>query len=93
MLRVKGDGKKYSVRFRTDKNFGGIAYRAKIKTVSDKWQEIKIPFEDFKATFRGNTLKNMPPLRSKEIVQISILIADNQSRKFEINLDWIKFYR
>jgi monofunctional biosynthetic peptidoglycan transglycosylase len=93
VVRVKGDGNLYSIRFRTDKKFDGFAYQAKIKTVDNKWQEFKIPFKDFNPTFRGKSLNNKPPLESKEIAQIGILIADKQSGNFEITLDWIKFYR
>lgn len=92
VMRVKGDGKVYSVRFRTDMNFDGYAYQAKIKTDEDNWKEFKIPFEDFTPTFRGYTLKNKPALESKNIAQIGILIADKQPGNFEITMDWIKLY-
>ena len=92
IIRVKGDGNIYSLRFRTDKNFDGISYQAKFKTDSGEWKEYKIPFSDFKPTFRGRTLSNKPKLESKDIKQIGILVADKQFGKFELNIDWIKFY-
>ena len=92
MLRVKGDGNIYSIRFRTDRNFDGFAYQAKITPSKDEWQEIKIPFKDFVATFRGYLLNDKPALESANIAQIGILIADKQSGDFEIAVDWIKFY-
>ena len=92
VIRVKGDGKIYSLRFRTDINFDGISYQAKFKTISGEWKEYKIPFSDFKPTYRGNTLSDKPNLESKDIKQIGILIAGKQFGKFELNIDWIKFY-
>ncbi len=92
VIRVKGDGKIYSLRFRTDINFDGISYQAKFKTISGEWKEYKIPFSDFKPTYRGNKLSDKPNLESKDIKQIGILIADKQFGKFELNIDWIKFY-
>ena len=92
VIRVKGDGNIYSLRFRTDINFDGISYQAKFKTEFGEWNEYKIPFSDFKPTFRGNTLSNKPKLESKDIKQIGILISDKQFGKFELNIDWIKFY-
>lgn len=92
MIRVKGDGNMYSVRFRTNNNFDGYAYQAKITTNKDNWIEFKIPFADFKPTFRGYTLSNKPVLESKDIAQIGLLIADKQSGNFKITIDWIKFY-
>ena len=93
IIRVKGDGKIYSLRFRTNTNFDGISYQAKFRTVSGEWKELKIPLNDFKPTFRGNTLSDKPELESKNIKQIGILIADKQFGKFKLNMDWIKFYQ
>jgi hypothetical protein len=92
VIRVKGDGNIYSLRFRTDINFDGISYKAKFETISGEWKEYKIPFSKFKPTYRGKNLSNKPKLESKEIKQIGILIADKQFGKFELNIDWIKFY-
>ena len=93
MVRVKGDGNVYSIRFRTNTNFDGYTYQAKVKTEKDAWKEVKIPFTAFKPTFRGYTLSNKPPLVFNDIAQIGILIADKQSGNFEITIDWIKFYQ
>lgn len=92
VLRAKGDGSIYSLRFKTDRNFDGYAYQAKIKTEKDEWKEFMIPFKDFTPTYRGYTLSGKPALESKDIAQIGILIADKQSGKFELTVDWIKFY-
>jgi monofunctional biosynthetic peptidoglycan transglycosylase len=93
IIRMKGDGNIYSLRFRTSDAFDGYAYQAKIKTTKGEWQEFRVPFKDFKATFRGRTLWNKPALMSKNIVQIGILIADKQFGKFETKIDWIKLYQ
>ena len=93
MLRIKGDGKTYSIRFRTNHNFDGFAYQAKIKTEAGKWEEIKVPFKEFSPTFRGRTLNGKPALNCKNIAQIGILIADKQIGQFELNIDWIKYYQ
>lgn len=93
IVRVKGDGKIYSVRFRTSERYDGYAYQAKIKTEKNEWKEFKIPFSEFEPTFRGYTLKNKPALESKDIAQMGLLIADKQSGSFHITLDWIKLYK
>jgi hypothetical protein len=92
IIRVKGDGNIYSLRFRSDTNFDGISYQAKFKTESGEWKEYKIPLSDFKPTFRGTALSNKPKLESKNIKQIGILITDKQFGKFELNIDWVRFY-
>ena len=91
-FRVKGDGKKYNLRFRTNSNFDGIAYQSKFLTQSDEWITIKIPFDSFQPTFRGRLIQNQPKLKSEDIMQIGFLIADKQFGEFKIDIDWIKFY-
>lgn len=93
VLRVKGDGLTYNLTFRTDKAFDGISYQAKFKTEKNKWQEIRLPFEDFGPKFRGRIIPNQPELLSEDIEQIGILVADKQFGPFSIELDWIKFYK
>jgi hypothetical protein len=93
LLRVKGDGKTYNVRFRTNKDFDGYAYQVKIKTEKNEWKEFKIPFKDFIPTYRGYTLSGKPALESKNIAQVGVLIADKQSGSFELIMDWFKFYK
>jgi hypothetical protein len=92
IIRVRGDGNIYSIRFRTNTGFDGYAYQAKFQTEKDKWIEVKVPFSDFKPTYRGRTLDNKPKLESKNIEQIGLLIADYQFGSFTLDIDWIKVY-
>jgi len=93
IIRAKGDGNVYSLRFRTDQNYDGVSYQAKFKSDENEWVEFKIPFKDFEPTFRGRLVPNQPDLKSKNIRQIGILIADEQWGKFELDVKWIKFYK
>ncbi|SMO39917.1 Complex I intermediate-associated protein 30 (CIA30) [Saccharicrinis carchari] len=92
MVRLKGDGNIYNIRFRTNRSFDGYAYQAKIKTEKEEWKAFKIPFTDFVPVYRGRTLQNKPPLISGDMAQMGFLIADKQAGSFELCLDWIKFY-
>jgi hypothetical protein len=92
ILRIKGDGKRYSFRIRTDPDFDGIAYRTDFKTEKDKWMEIILPFSDFEPVFRGRILRNVPPLEKDTIYQFGFLIADKQTGPFALQIDWIKSY-
>jgi monofunctional biosynthetic peptidoglycan transglycosylase len=92
IIRVRGDGKIYSLRFRTHSNFDDYAYQAKIKTEQGSWIEYSVPFSDFTPTFRGRTLNNKPKLESRNIKQIGLLIADYQFGQFSLDIDWIKVY-
>ena len=90
LIRVKGDGKKYDLRIRTNRNFDGISYRVPFKTEKDKWTTHEFFLSDFIPSFRGRKLKNRPLLTASEIRQVGILIADKQVGKFELVIDQIK---
>jgi NADH dehydrogenase [ubiquinone] 1 alpha subcomplex assembly factor 1 len=92
IIKTKGDGNIYNLRFRTDQNYDGVSYQAKFKSDNSVWTEHKISFKDFIPTFRGRKVSNKPELKSENIRQIGILIADKQWGEFELDIKWIKFY-
>jgi len=89
-LRVKGDGKIYSFRIRTDENFDGVVYASSFTTVKDQWTEHEFSPDDFIPTFRGRILNNVLPLNVQQIKQIGFLISEKQSGNFHLIIDWIK---
>ena len=91
-IRLRGDGNIYSLRFRTNMNFDGYAYQAKVRSKNGEWDEFEVPFSDFLPTFRGQTLSGKPALKSDDIAQFGLLIADEQFGEFTVDIDWIKFY-
>ncbi len=90
LLQVRGDGKEYQLRVRTDDRFDGISYRYRFKTQAGTTQIIKALFADFEPTFRGRIIKEALPLSVEKIQQIGFLIADKQAGQFSIEIDWIK---
>jgi hypothetical protein len=92
-LRVKGDGKQYQFRIRTDELFDGAAYRQTFETVSDEWIDITLPFSDFVASFRGRELEGAPPVDPEQIRQIGFLIADKQAGEFRLEIESIAAYK
>jgi len=90
VLRVKGDGKIYSFRIRTDANFDGVAYACNFTTQKDEWTEHEFVPADFTPTFRGRILQNVTSLSETQIRQIGFLISEKQTGNFSLKLDWIK---
>ncbi len=90
VLRVKGDGKTYSFRIRTDANFDGVAYACNFTTKRDEWTEHEFSPTDFTPTFRGSILQNTTPLNETQIRQIGFLISEKQAGSFSLIIDWIK---
>lgn len=93
VIRIKGDGRAYQFRLRTDDRFDGIAYRQKFTTVSNEWMTVRLPFDDFVPVFRGRELKNAEPLSADKIQQIGFLISDQKPGPFRLEIDWIKALR
>ena len=90
VIRVKGDGKTYSFRIRTDQNFDGVAYASSFSTKKDELTELEFSPADFVPTFRGRTPSDAPPLKNLQINQVGFLISEKQSGSFKVVIDWIK---
>lgn len=93
MLKVKGDGKNYQFRLRTNDRFDGISYRALFATEKAQWITVTIAFDEFVPVFRGRILTNVAPLVPENIQQLGFLIANKKAEQFQIEIDWIKAYR
>jgi monofunctional biosynthetic peptidoglycan transglycosylase len=88
-LRVKGDGRRYQFRVRTDGNFDGVSYRAEFVTTKDAWQEVTLELKEFAPVFRGNVLKDYPALSADRVVTVGFLLADKTPGSFRLEVDWI----
>jgi len=89
-LRIKGDGRTYQFRARTDASFDGASYQAEFGTKAGEWQEVSLAMEDFKAVFRGNVLRGYPALSGDRVVTVGFLLADKQAGPFRLEVDWIE---
>lgn len=92
-LRVKGDGKKYQFRIRTNSAFDGPSYQMTFETKKDVWMEVDLPFSEFVAAFRGRRIPNHPPIDAAKISTMGLLIADKQQGDFRLVIDWVQAYR
>jgi monofunctional biosynthetic peptidoglycan transglycosylase len=89
-IRVRGDGRTYQLRLRTNDDFDGIAYRAEFETLDGEWNATRIPFNQFLPTFRGRTLKDVPPLDTSQIHWLAFMLADKKSGPFLLEIDFVK---
>ena len=93
LIRVKGDGKKYQFRIRTNDRFDGVSYGYQFETNINQWQTISIPFNKCVPVFRGRILRDVGPISPKDIQELGILISDNQTGEFRLEIQWIKSYQ
>ena len=92
-MRVKGDGRTYQLRTATNAKyrFMEVSFMAEFPTVKGEWSEVKIPFADFKGSFRGRELPKAVFDPSK-IQRLGFLLADKKEGAFEVEIDWIRAY-
>ena len=87
IIRIKGDGKKYQFRVKSNLN---EYHSYKHEFITDgSWQTIEIPFNKLKATFRGRML-NIPSFSNSFLEEIGFLIANKIEEDFELKIDYVK---
>lgn len=91
ILRVKGDGRTYQLRFNTDARWRGmeVSFKAEFATQKGEWIEVKVPFQNFTGSFRGRTLRD-EVFEPKKIRRLGVLLGDKNPGDFKLELDWIR---
>lgn len=85
-LNVKGDGKTYQFRIKTQGE-DSHSYVQDFKT-SGEWESITIPFKQFSPKFRGKAL-DMPNYAGKNMEEVSILIGNGKNESFKLEIEKI----
>lgn len=86
VLRVKGDGKRYEFRLKSDlRQYESYVHQF---ATSGEWESIRLKISEFYPQFRGREL-NIPNFNFNNIAQMSFLIANKQDEDFELLIDWI----
>jgi monofunctional biosynthetic peptidoglycan transglycosylase len=93
LMRVKGDGRTYEARLDSTATFRGnpLSFLGKFKTKKDQWIQVKVPFEDFIASWRGRQFPD-ELLDTTAIRRVSVLLADKKSGPFDLEIEWIRTY-
>lgn len=93
VLRVKGDGRTYQLRFSTDAEYRGreMSFQAGFQTCKGEWTEVKMPFTRFLGTWRGIELSDKV-FDPAKIRRIGLQLSDKKAGPFELQVDWIRTY-
>jgi hypothetical protein len=75
VLAVRGDGKRYAFRLRTEASFDGVSYQATIEPPAGEWVDVTLPFADFVPVYRGRRVSNHPPFDPSRVVTMGFLIS------------------
>lgn len=87
ILRIRGDGKKYQFRIKSNSD-DYYSYIAPFSTTGD-WQEIEIPLKEMYPSFRGRKL-DQPNFSNDYIEEITFLIGNNRQEEFKLLIDKIE---
>ena len=89
-VEVKGDGRRYQFRVRTNDGFDGVAYRAFFDTAPDEWRRVEIPLSQFRATYRGRSVPDAPQLDPAKIRQLGFLLGDKRPGPFRLEVRTVR---
>lgn len=84
-LTVKGDGRKYQLRLRQDRNFDGVAWRHEFSS-DGSTQVLELMYADFEPVFRGRLVRGAGPVVPGQITQIGFMIADKTEGAFSLSV-------
>jgi len=85
-IRLKGDGKNYQFRVRSQLN-ERQSYQYEFPTTG-AWQVVTVPFDQMIPTFRGTRL-NMPNYPGEFLSECSFLISNKKNESFRLEIDRI----
>lgn len=91
-IKLKTDGKRYSISMKETTYFNGYFYTASFETKEDEWITIKLPFDQFKLYYFGRRMNSDSEIPLDKIKEISFLIGDKQAGEFKTEIDYIKLY-
>lgn len=88
VLRVKGDGKRYQLRFKS-KQSERASYVDYFQT-SGEWETVKLKLADFEPIFHGEKME-MPNYPAEVMSEFGILIGNGEAQSFKLLIDWVGF--
>ena len=88
-LKYKGDGRTYQFRVRS-KRASWADYYQEFETFKDKEMTIFLPFQDFKPSWRGLTIRMLPTLKGSDITEVGLFLGDKKQGNFKLEISEIK---
>jgi len=93
LLKVKGDGRKYTMRLESTATYRGmpVSFSGEFSTTAGEWQQVKVPFSEFKGGWRGRDLPE-EKLDPAAIREMGLLLGDKKTGPFALEVDYIRTY-
>jgi NADH dehydrogenase [ubiquinone] 1 alpha subcomplex assembly factor 1 len=93
VVRLRGDGRVYSLNLYLDKPRMAFSDRAAFLTKKDEWIEVKVPLDQFEATSFGRVVMGAGPVTPGEINSVGFMLSDKQAGAFHLEVEWIRLER
>ena len=93
LVRVRGDGREYSMNLHVPRQLAAFSYRATVQTKKDEWIEVKLPLDKFVATSFGRQVKDAGQVDPGEVNGLGFLLGDKKAGPFKMEVEWIKVVR
>ena len=93
LVRVRGDGREYTLNLYVNKPLVAFSYRATVPTKKGEWIEVKVPLDEFEATSFGRIVRDAGAVKPEEVNALGILIGDKKAGPFKLEVEWIKVVR
>jgi NADH dehydrogenase [ubiquinone] 1 alpha subcomplex assembly factor 1 len=91
-VRLRGDGKVYTIGLKDNDDFGGLEYRAHVKTLDGARMEVQIPFGECEVVEFDMPVDDPRPLRADRIRQVSLMVLGNQEGGFRVDIEEVAGY-
>lgn len=92
-VRVRGDGRQYSLNLYVPRPQVAFSYRAAVPTTNDEWVEVTLPLESFEATSFGRPVRDAGPVNPPGVNALGFMLSDNKAGPFRLEIEWIKMVR
>jgi monofunctional biosynthetic peptidoglycan transglycosylase len=89
-ITIKGDGRSYQFRLRTNRNMDGVAYVAEFDTKKGEDQTLTFQLNDFMPLWRGRYVRNAPELQFDNVSQIGFMLADKTPGEFVLQVQKVR---
>jgi monofunctional biosynthetic peptidoglycan transglycosylase len=91
-VRVRGDGRVYSLNLYVPRPQVAFSYRATVVTAADEWVEVTLPLDTFRATSFGR-LVDAGPVKPEEVSGLGFMVSDKRAGPFNLEVGSITVVR
>ena len=93
VVKVRGDGREYTLNLYLDKPLIAFSYRATVQTKKGEWIEVKVPLDKFEATSFGRVVKDAGAVDPKEVNALGFMVSDKKAGPFKLEVESIQVER